>query len=675
MEEAIHRLRHLIFIVIDAGLTAVNRDIMTRFKFIRSITRGKMEMEKKVRSQWIAAVIPIFFLLSCGAASQVAGPQQLPQAPPPQSPPPVPQQTGSVTIDPAYAAVSPGQIAKFAASASGGGSIAWSVNQIPGGNASVGRIDANGSYTAPSVPRSTNVIVTAALSGSPAANFATATVAVIAPGQLTSTPNPQVVSYSIYLPAPGEASVHFGPNANTGLDTWSQPTPSPYGGMIVIEVAGMRARTEYHMRANVKLANGIAFQDIEHTFTAGTPPHTALVQASTIGGKRPQDGIELFDTMMPPEASQAFATDLEGNVLWTYSHEGSNPDSVQPIKLLPNGHFLVLISAATPNVSSIPSNPPPGTINVVREVDLAGNTIRELTLAGFSRSLAGQGYKFNLQGFHHDVLALPNGHLVLLVNLVKSFTNLTGFPGPKDVLGDLLVDVDSNFKPTWVWDTFDHLDINRHPFSFPDWTHGNALLYSADDHNLLFSIRHESWIVKIDYRDGKGSGKILWRLGPDGDFKLIGGNDPTDWFYAQHDPTYFTPNTTGIFQLGVFDNGNDREFLSSARCGSAGSPPCHYSTAPVLQVDEVAKTATILSHYTPPASFYSYFGGNVILLPDGHIEVDFCGAQGGSIIQELDPSGGTVQVVWQARTPGSNQYRTQRLPSLYPGVQWPASVN
>ncbi len=630
-------------------------------------------MMKKPQLQWIAAVIPIVFLLSCGASTQVAGPQQLPQAPPPQSPPPVPRQNGSVTIAPEYAALSPGNVAKFAASTSVGGSVIWSVNQISGGSASVGTIDANGNYTAPAVPIGTNVVVTAALSGSPAANFATASVAVIAPGQLTPTANPQVVSYSLYLPAPGEVSVQFGPKVNTGLSTWSQPTPSPYGGMVQIYVAGMRARTKYHMRATAKLANGIAFQDIDHTFTAGAPPRTALVQASTASGKHPQDGIELFDTMMPPEASQAFATDLEGNILWTYTHEGSNPDTVQPIKLLPNGHFLVLISAATPNVSSIASNPAPGTINVVREVDLAGNTIRELTLANFSRSLAALGYKFKLLGFHHDVLALPNGHLVLLANLVKSFTNLPGFPGAKDVLGDLLVDVDSNFKPTWLWNTFDHLDINRHPFSFPDWTHGNALLYSADDHNLLFSVRHESWIVKIDYRNGKGSGKVLWRLGPDGDFKLIGGNDPTDWFYAQHDPTYFTPNTTGIFQLGVFDNGNDRQFLSSARCGTAGSLPCHYSTAPVLQVDERAMTATFLSHYTPPASFYSYFGGDIILLPNGHIEADFCAAQGGSVIQELDLSNGTAQVVWQARTPGSNQYRAQRLPSLYPGVQWPAN--
>lgn len=619
---------------------------------------------------WLALAIPVFFLLGCGAASQVTGPPQLPQEPPPQSPPPVPQQAGSVTIDPEYAAMSPGQKLKF--SAGGGGSIAWSVNQVPGGNASVGTIDANGNYTAPSIGLSANVTVTAALAASPASNFATASVAVIVPGQLTPTANPQVVAYSIYLPSPGQAAVQFGPEQSSSLATWSQPTPSPNGGMIQILVAGMRAGTRYYMHAEVKLANGVTFEDLEHSFISGSPPGSALVNISTTNGLQPQAGIELLDTLIPQEGAQAFATDLQGNVLWTYNHQGSNIDVVQPVQLLPNGHFLVLISFASSIPLSTASNPPSGTIDVIREVDLAGNTIRELTLASLGQSLAAQGYNFNLKGFHHDVLPLPNGHLVLLANLTESFTNLPGFHSPTEVLGDLLVDVDQNFKPTWVWNTFDHLDVNRHLFGLPDWTHGNALLYSADDHNLLFSSRHESWIMKIDYQDGQGSGNILWRLGPEGDFKLVGGTDPTDWFYGQHGPTYFTPNTTVVFRLGIMDNGNDRQFPPGVKCGAPGSPPCHYSTALVLQVDELAMTATIISRYTPPASLYSYFGGNVVLLPDGHLQADFCASQGGSVIQELDQSGGTAQLVWQAATPASNQYRALRLPSLYPGVQWPA---
>ena len=79
-------------------------------------------------------------------------------------------------------------------------------------------------------------------------------------------------------------------------------------------------------------------------------------------------------------------------------------------------------------------------------------------------------------------------------------------------------------------------------------------------------------------------------------------------------------------------------------------------------------TATMVTHYVPPPSYYSFFGGNVSLLKNGNIHVDFCAACGGSIVQELNPQ--VTQAAWQGITPNSNQFRADRLPSLYPGVQW-----
>ena len=68
-------------------------------------------------------------------------------------------------------------------------------------------------------------------------------------------------------------------------------------------------------------------------------------------------------------------------------------------------------------------------------------------------------------------------------------------------------------QPVWAWNEFNHLDINRRPYSYPDWTHTNAVLYSKDDGNLIISIRHQNWLVKIDYNNGAGAGDILWKLG------------------------------------------------------------------------------------------------------------------------------------------------------------------
>lgn len=557
---------------------------------------------------------------------------------------------------------------QFSAQVAGqAGAVQWLVNNITGGNSSVGKIDANGNYMAPSVPLSTNVIISAEQPASPQKNYATAVVNVINTGQLTPTPNSQVVAYSMYLPAAGTVSVQFGPDS---LRTSSQPTPTAYGGMVHVFVAGMLADQTYQMHASVQLSNGIDLQDRNHTFTTASAPHTAPLQVANSGIQTPEPGIELFDTLIPHTSAQLFAIDLAGNVIWTYQYRGSKFDAIQGAKLLPNGHLLLLISFTSSLSPAVLSSLPSDTLDVVREIDLAGNTIRELSLQQLQQTLTNQGYNFQLQGFHHDVLPLPNGHMIVLADYRVPYNNLPGYPGTTSVLGDVLIDVDQNFTPTWVWSAFDHLDVNRHPFKFPDWTHGNAVLYSADDHNLLFSMRHQNWIIKIDYADGHGSGAVLWRLGPGGDFKLVGGTDPTNWFYAQHGPSFFTPNTAGVFELGVMDNGDDRVFPPGVVCDAPGGPPCHYSAAPVLRVDETSMTATLLSDYAAPPNLYSFFGGNVDLLANADIEADFCAPKTGAVVQELKESGGSAQIVWQATTPGAAQYRAVRLPSLYPGVQW-----
>ena len=377
----------------------------------------------------------------------------------------------------------------------------------------------------------------------------------------------------------------------------------------------------------------------------------------------------MFDTLIPQESAQAFATDLQGNVIWTYSYkDGTKMDTIQSIKLLPNGHFLVLISYAS-SIALKDSQILPNTVDAVREVDLAGNTIREVSQSEVVTALAAKGYRFNLSSLHHDVLALPNGHWVLLASVSQSFNDLAGYPGTTNVLGDVVIDLDDNNQPVWVWNSFDHLDVNRHPYLFPDWTHSNALLYSTDDHNLLLSTRHQNWIIKIDYADGQGSGKVLWRLGEGGDFKLIGGIDPKDWFYAQHGPDFFSQNDSGLFRLGVMDNGDDRKLPGGIACGASGAPPC-YSAASVYQIDESGMTATRVSSYALPNNLYSYFGGNVQSLANGDLKADFSAVTGGSLIQELNLNGTTPELVWQAQTQGTVQFRTERLPSLYPGVRW-----
>jgi arylsulfate sulfotransferase len=239
------------------------------------------------------------------------------------------------------------------------------------------------------------------------------------------------------------------------------------------------------------------------------------------------------------------------------------------------------------------------------------------------------------------------------------------------VLGDVIVDLDQNMQPVWVWNEFNHLDPNRHPYLFPDWTHTNAVVYSKDDGDLLVSMRHQNWVLKVNYADGAGDGRILWRLGKDGDFTLIGGTDPTDWEYAQHYPSFFSANTAGVFSLGVMDNGDDRMFPNGAICGTNGAPAC-YSTIPIWRIDESAKTATLIFRQVEPVNLYSNFGGNVEPLANGNVEYDLAGIGTIPLMSDVFEvtQENTPQTVWHMNVTGTNLYRAIRIPSFYPGVQW-----
>jgi arylsulfate sulfotransferase len=482
---------------------------------------------------------------------------------------------------------------------------------------------------------------------------------------VTSTSNPLVAEYSVNATLRGAVTVEFGETTDYGRST--SPVATTVGPVNVL-VAGMKANTTYHMRARVDYDNGTSQEDVDHVFTTGSLP-AGLIPSYTVtatSGLTPQPGVELVDTIT---ASTAFATDVDGNVIWAYLFPDRQPAAqLLPIKLLPNGHFMCLIAPTSSGVVTSPA--PPNTLNEMREIDLAGNIIRTFTMADLNAELALAHFNITLQVFSHDFAILPNGHFLVLANTIRPYTNLPGYPGVTQVVGDVVVDLDANFNPVWLWNEFDYLDVNRHPMLFPDWTHSNALIYSPDDGNFLVSIRHQNWIVKVDYRNGGGTGNILWKLGEGGDFKLEGATDPTDWFYAQHDINFASSNTTGSFRLAMMDNGDDREFPPGIGCSAAGAPPCFYSTIPIMQVDENAKTASFVFHQILPPSLYNSFAGSTRLLDNSNIEYNLAAVNGTDAYTfEVTPTD-TPQTVWEMHIPHTNTYRSFRMPSLYPGVQW-----
>jgi len=485
-----------------------------------------------------------------------------------------------------------------------------------------------------------------------------------------ATGNPQVALYAFGTTQSASVSVEFGTDTTYGLHTWAQNTPAG-GGPVQILVAGMKANTTYHMRADVTYADGTQSVDQDHTFTTGGLPPARVPQISVTNpnGLAPSPGAILFH-LWPGTSNQvnAAAVDNAGNLIWYYDY-GPLLGLPQPIKLLPNGHMLMNLA---------PSTLVGGTI---REIDLAGNLISSFNFSDLNNWLSAAGYNLVVNGIHHDFVYLPNGHLILLVNHYQSFINLTGYPGATNVLGDALIELDQNHNPVWVWDSFDHLcpatpstpclDINRHPLNFPDWMHSNAIVYSQDDGNLVLSIRNQSWIIKIDYENGQGTGDILWRLGYQGDFTLTNGQIP-DWFSAQHYANIVSSNSTGVFNLECFDDGDARVLDAAGDiCGAAAGQSACYSRVPIYQIDESAMTATILwqDNLSP---VYSFWGGSAQQLADTNVVFDITTPSDdptGARYMEVT-NGSPPQVVLQMEVSGQNAYRAVHVPSLYPGVQW-----
>jgi hypothetical protein len=227
----------------------------------------------------------------------------------------------------------------------------------------------------------------------------------------------------------------------------------------------------------------------------------------------------------------------------------------------------------------------------------------------------------------------------------------------------MLMVLDQDLQVVWTWDAFDHLDVNRGPIlgevcggpgpcplsGAVDWLHENAISWSPADGNLLISVRHQDWVIKIDYANGTGDGHVIWRLGQDGDF-TVSSSDPSPWFSHQHYSHYLDDST-----LILFDNGNTRQAID----------PNAHSRGQVWKLDEDARTATLVVNLD--VGNYSPELGTAERMPNGNYVFD-SGSQGGGLFGqsiEMLPDGTKVYVQEVA----ARDYRSFRMSSLYQGIR------
>ncbi len=459
---------------------------------------------------------------------------------------------------------------------------------------------------------------------------------------VSPTANPLVALFSA-PPSPG-TSMYVQFARQDANPTWQDTSPRPIvpGESTNFIVAGMLPDTTYLMRY-VTSAGAIS---APLSFTTGslpsneTFPAVDVVQPASPGTDLSRQKV-IFHMGLSIGAAKndvnTFATNLKGHIIWYYDSQANNYYGYAQ-NIEPGGTVMMLGGKATGVAAGY---------DTLRQVDLAGNTLRETNIQAVNAELAAL-HQPSILDFDHEARLLPNGDTAV----IASTAQVVNYQGtPTKFIGDMVLVLDQNFQVSWVWNSFRWLNTNRlgtgHPIP-TDWLHANAVSWSPGDNNLVVSLRTQDWGVKIDYANGTGNGHVIWKLGKGGGFKAIAPGVGWPWFSHQHDLRMISADT-----VLVFDDGNTRhEFNRGA-----------HSRGQEWILNEQNRTATLAVN--ADMGNYSSFLGSSELLANGDLAFTSGGFSPGN-----DPLGQTIVVqpdgtrVYVQQI-GEYEYRSYFLSNLY----------
>ncbi len=286
---------------------------------------------------------------------------------------------------------------------------------------------------------------------------------------------------------------------------------------------------------------------------------------------------------------------------------------------------------------------------------------------------------------HHDWNRLPNGHTLILCNLMHT---IPGF-GTRKMLDDVIYDVDAKGKTVWSWTASQHLaEFGFTPAELklvyaaptPDFLHVNDMevlgpnkwdkagdsRFAPD--NIMISSRDANFTIIIDRK----TGQVVWRIGPDyparSPFRPDVVPGPINQISGQHNPHIIPEGLPGAGDVLMFDN--------QGQAGYPAAPLQLLGGSRVLEIDPVKKQIVWL--YSGLSSgqqsfvFFSPFISSVQRLPNGNTLIDegidgrfFQVTPQGDIVWEyVSPFLGAAPDVPLAKKPAAANwvYRIQAVP-------------
>lgn len=224
----------------------------------------------------------------------------------------------------------------------------------------------------------------------------------------------------------------------------------------------------------------------------------------------------------------------------------------------------------------------------------------------------------------HDLQQEPNGDYLVISYQPREHIDLTAFGGGADdtVVDAVVEEITPAGEEVWSWSTHGHVGLEETGRWWPtalagnlhDIVHMNAVEPVGDD-AILVSLRHTDAVYKID----KATGNVVWKLGGTWTPKSLSVKADPQGAYplgGQHDMR-LQPDGT----ITIHDNNTNLP-----------SPP----RAVRYEVDEVAKTATLVEQITDPSAPGSFCCGSSRRSGDGSWLMSW---GGNSLVTEFDPNG------------------------------------
>jgi len=344
--------------------------------------------------------------------------------------------------------------------------------------------------------------------------------------------NPLAAILTFDTDRPTEATVTLSSNDHTVTAPSSDGLTTNHR----LHVLGLRAREKYAVTISVVDEGGnVSYDRSLRLKTAPLPDDFPPLEVTLSEPDRMQPGVTVFNVRRwNPDRDEKWGmligVDEQGEVVW-YHHDECMIHFVTQTR---NGNLLYLCRRGE-----------------AIEVNTMGERVRAWAPAELDPSV---------DFFHHEILEMPSGNFLVLTreNRQSDGYDRGGQQVAYDVLGDVIVE----FTPEGVivnrWSVFDMLDPHRIGPSFHlprgkqlDWTHGNSLFYDEGDDSITVSLRHQDWVIKFD----RETGELIWRLGAEGDFSLVGDGE---WFFQQHAAKLLDDRWL------LYDNGKDRPGIKHA---------------------------------------------------------------------------------------------------------------